>query len=276
MGLKLKQMTSICLAVLAGFLMAACTQNLFNDVASKDSDDAILFNAEVAVNNQDWDIAIARIVSMSSGGQTLIKAREILASAYAGKCGLIFVKYTEALGAATTGSAMVRLKTPFVGATVDPSQCRLALTQMDLIGLPSARNTNQNFFTAVVGMVLLGSGLRYYIDNTPTIGDGANDVDICTTVTNAQIDDLIIGFGYMSQNLSSVTSSAIGGGSLTAITDMNTACQSVGGSTCQITDPALITTQLRNFFRDLVNTLEHGVGSFSTGGNDMVIPGACP
>lgn len=271
-----KKIVSLIFAVFLGWILAACTQNILNDVASRDSDEAILFDAETSVNNRDWDVAISHIGRLSSGGQASAKAREILASAYGGKCGLIFVDYIEALGAATTGSAMTILKQPFIGLIVDPPQCLLALQQMDLIGVSSSRTQNQNFFTAILGMVLMGSGLRHYIDNTPVEGDGTNDVNICTVVADDEIDDIILGFGYMSQNLSAVSSSDIGGGSLTAITDMNTACQSVGGSSCSITDPAAITPQMRDFFRDLTNTTEYGVGAFSTGGNDLLITGSCP
>lgn len=272
----IKKISHVLMALIAGWLLAACTQNILGDVASRDSDEAILFDAESAVNARDWQTAIDHIGRMSTGGKTTVKALEVLASAYGGQCGLIFVDYTDALAAATTGSAMSMLKQPFVGVAVDPSKCRSALAQMDLIGTPSARNANQNFFTAILGMVLMGSGVRHYIDNAPAVGDGTNDVDICSGVTNDQVDDIIIGFGYMSQNLSAVTSSAIGGGSLSAITDVNDTCQSAGGSSCQITDPAAITPQLRDFFRDLTNTVEYGVGAVATGGDDLLIPGACP
>ncbi len=264
------------LVLITTFTFGGCAQNLFDDAASKDSDAAILFEAEAAVNDQQWDAAIGHISRLSSSAQSSVRAREILASAYGGQCGLIFVDYTDALAAATTGSAMSILRQPFVGLAVDPPKCRLALAQMDLIGSPGVRDSNQNFFTAILGMVLMGSGLRQYIDNSPAVGDGTNDVDICTGMTNDQVDDVIIGFGYMSENLSTVTSTAIGGGSLSAITAMDTACQQIGGSSCQITDPSQITAQMRDFFRDLTNTAEHGVGAFSTGGNDAAIPGACP
>lgn len=258
-------------------IFVSCSGNILSDVASKSNDEDLLYQAQQMVNNQEWDPAITLITTkMSSSGQSMTETREALASAYGGKCGLIFMNYVTALSASSSGSAMTILKTPFVGVAVDPASCRLALSTMDLIGNFSQRTLSQNFFTAILGMVLMGSATRGYIDATPTIGDGTNDVNICTGVTNSQIDDIIIGFGYMTQNISAVSASAIGSGSLNTLTGISNTCQSIGGSSCQITDSSQITTQMRDFFRDLTNTQQYGVGTFDTTGNDLLIPGACP
>lgn len=262
--------------ILLSSVIFSCSGNILSDVASKSNDEDYLYQAQQKINDEDFDGAIALITTkMSSSSQTHVTAREALASAYGGKCGLIFMNYVNALAAATTGSAMMILKTPFVGKAVDPTSCRLALTTMDQIGPATSRTLNQNFFTAILGMVLMGSALRGHIDNSPAIGDGTNDVNICTTVTNAQMDDIIIGFGYMSQNISSVSASVVGSGSLATLTGVTSTCQAAGIN-CQITDPAIITAQIRNFFRDLTNTQQYGIGSFNTTGNDLLIPGACP
>lgn len=263
--------------ILFSFVLFSCSGNILSDVASKSNDEDYLYQAQQKINDLDFDGAVTMITTkMSSSGQASIASREALASAYGGKCGLIFMNYVTALAAATAGSAMVILKTPFVGKIVDPSSCRLALTTMDKIGTFSTRTLNQNFFTAILGMVLMGSALRAYVDATPAnVGDGTNDVNICTGVTNAQMDDIIIGFGYMSQNISAVSASAIGSGSLGALTGATSTCQAAGIN-CQITDPALITVPIRDFFRDLTNTQQYGIGTFNTGGNDLLISGSCP
>ena len=257
--------------------LISCSGNILHDVASKSNDADLLYQAQQLVNAESFDAAITLITTkMSTSGQAVVAAREALASAYGGKCGLIFLNYVTALSAATTGSAMMILKTPFVGVAVTPSACRSALATMDLIGPNSRRTLNQNFFTAILGMVLMGSATRGYIDATPAVGDGINDVNICTGVTDPQMNDIIIGFGYMTQNISAVSSASIGSSSMAALTGISTACQAVGGASCVITDPAQITTPIRDFFRDLTNTLQYGVGSYSTGGNDLLIPGSCP
>lgn len=257
--------------------LISCSGNILSDVASKSNDSDFLFQAQQLVNAESFDAAITLITTkMSAAGQAEVAARETLASAYGGQCGLIFMNYVNALSTATSTSAMTILKTPFVGTAVNPTACRSALTTMDAIGTFSQRTTNQNFFTAILGMVLMGSAARGYVDTIPPVGDGTNDVNICTGVTNTQLDDIIIGFGYMSQNFSAVSSSSIGSGSMTALTEITTACQAVGGASCIITDPAQITTQVRDFFRDLTNSKEYGVGTFVTGGNPALIPGSCP
>jgi hypothetical protein len=262
--------------MLLSFYIFSCTGNILSDVASKSNDEDYLYQAQQKINEEDFDGAIDLITTkMSTSSQASVAARETLASAYGGKCGLIFMDYVTALSAATTGSAMVILKTPFVGKAVDPTSCRSALITMDQIGPFANRTVNQNFFTAILGMVLMGSSLRGHIDNSPAEGDGVNDVNICSGITDAQIDDIIIGFGYMSQNISAVSSSAIGSGSLATLTGATSTCQAAGID-CEVTDPSLITGPARDFFRDLTNTQEYGVGSFSTGGDDLLISGSCP
>ncbi len=258
-------------------LFTSCSGNLFNELSSKTGDEDYIFLAQEYLDNEQYDLAIDVITNkLSTDGQTKVQAREILASSYGGKCGLNFVDYTQKLAAQATGSSFYILMSPFIGVAVQPQFCRTALDTMELIGTTATRTANQNAFTAVVGMVLIGTALRGYADLAPALGDGTADVDLCAGVTDAQIDDVVIGFGYMSKNFSAVSSSLIGGSSSTALNGVIASCSAAAGASCQITDPALITSPIRDTVRDLVKTVEYGIGTYATGGNDLLIPGACP
>jgi hypothetical protein len=264
--------------LLFSVLSLSCSQNFLNEASSRDYDQEYYTDAMNALNDQKFDDAIAIIgTNISPSGQAAPKVRELLAAAYAGKCGLNFINYTNALASQTSGSAMANVMNPFVNLEADPTSCRLALQTMELIGPTEARTNNQNIFASVTGMVLMGAALRVYADIAPQLGDGHADINLCTGFTDDQIDDIILGFGFFSKNFAAVTSSTVGSYSFSALGDVVTSCSNAAGAgACNITNPADITQPVRATFRGLVNTQEYGIGTFNTGGNPMMIPNSCP
>lgn len=254
-----------------------CNGNLYNEMSNKDADDALIFDAKTAVNGQSYDEAIDIITNrVSANGQIKTQAREILASAYAGKCGLNFINYVDALANATSGTAFQLAAAPFIGVTVDASYCLMSLHTMDLLGTYATRTVDQNAFSAVVGMVLMGTSTRTTTDNIPTLGDGIQDApNISCSATDAEIDQIVLGYGYMATNFAALSTAQIGGSSTSAFNDSIAICQSVAGSSCTITDAAQITPFIRDTMRDLLNTSQYGVGT-ADGSNPLLIPAACP
>lgn len=254
-----------------------CDGNLYKEMANKDADDALIFDAKTAVNAQNYDDAINIItLQVSTNGQTKAEARETLASAYAGKCGLNFVNYVDALANATSGSAFQLAASPFVGVTVNSNYCLLSLHTLDLIGSYATRTVDQNAFAAVVGMVLMGTSTRSATDNVPSLGDGIQDSpNISCSTTDAQIDQIVLGYGYMATNFAALTSTQLGSSSSAAFSNSIAVCQSVAGSACTITDQTQITQNIRDTMRDLLNTSQYGVGT-ANGSNPILIPAACP
>lgn len=253
--------------------LVGCSANFLNELADKNSDDAIIYDAQKAVNEQSYDIAIDLLtVKLSAAGQAKVPARETLASAYAGKCGLNFISFVDGLANANSGSAFILVSSPFVGLPVQPNFCLQSLQTLDLIGPTESRTTDQNAFASVVGMVLMGTSTRLYTDNNPTDGDGTQDVvGISCTLADSQIDNIILGYGYMAKNFSALSTDQIGSSSSDTISDSIDACNVVAGSSCEITDPAAITNNLRDAMKDLLNTTEYGVGI----ANPVLIPDAC-
>ena len=142
---------------------------------------------------------------------------------------------------------------------------------------PSAnRTTNQNAFASVVGMSLMGSEIRSDTDINGSNGDGIQDApNISCGLSNAKVDLIILGFGFMAQNFSALSSAQIGSSSQTSLNDIITKCGSISGATCVVTNQANITNPLRDTIRDLLNTSTYGIGTF-TPANDLAIPTACP
>lgn len=259
------------------FLLPGCTGNFMRELADKNSDEALLYDAKTALNNQDYDEAINILtIRLSASGQQNNEARAVLAGAYAGKCGLNFLEFVDGLAAATSGSAFTMISSPFVGEVVDSPYCLLSLQTLDLIGPTESRTNDQNAFASIVGMVLMGSATRLYTDDNPVNGDGVQDaVDISCSLTDAQMDNIILGYGYMAKNFDALSTDQIGTGAGSAISDSIDTCTSIAGSSCEVTDAADITVPMRDTMRDLMNTVEYGVGT-ADGSNPILIPAACP
>ena len=129
---------------ITAFVIFGCTGNLLRDLADKNSDDALLFDAKTAVNAQDYDTAIDILTNqLSSSAKLKVEARETLSGAYAGKCGLNFLDFVQGLADATSGSAFVLASSPFVGKAVDSAYCLLSLQTLDLIGPTASRTIDQ-------------------------------------------------------------------------------------------------------------------------------------
>lgn len=260
------------------FLSSSCSENLLSGSSDVDPDDDYYSKAMDSLNQQDYDSAIAIITTkVSANGQTTVRSRDLLSSAYAGKCGLNFLDYTDKLSQLSTGSAFSMMMSPFVQAAIaDPTYCRQALATLELIGPTESRTANQNVFASITGMVLIGTALRTSADLSPALGDGTTDVNLCTGLTDAQVDDIIIGFGYFNKNFSAVGDGVIGSGSSASFGQISAACTAVPGAVCNIISQSDITPALRDFYRDVINTQDYGLGNFSTGGDPMQIPNSCP
>lgn len=265
------------LGIIFLILAVGCSKNILNELADKNTDDALLFDARTYVNAQNYQAAIDIIMlQMSAGARAKTDAREVLASAYAGKCGLNFIDYTDRLAKASSGSAFVLVSSPFVGVAVNPPSCLQSLQTLDLIGTTATRNNRQNSFAAVVGMVLMGSAARFYTDNNPVNGDGIADApNISCAITDPQIDNVILGYAYMSQNFAALSAATIGGSSSTTISGSIAVCSQFAGAACTNTDPAQISPAMRDTMRDLMNTSDYGFGTYHPA-NPALIPAACP
>lgn len=266
----------------SGLFMTSCGPNALSGLGSESSDEYYLEEALKANNAQSYDQAINILLNkLSSGGKSTIKAKELLAGAYAGKCGFNFINYTTALSAVSgTTTAFGTAMKPFVGVQTTPSYCLSALQTMDTLGTPGQRTANQNAFTSITGLVMMGASLRTYADASPVNGDGvmdgANFICSAANVSNDKMDDIIVGFGYFSTNFAYVSASLLGSSSFSSLNDIVTMCNSVSGVTCSVTNKANVSSATRDTIRDFINTTEYGIGSYVSGGTVSGVVNACP
>lgn len=236
------------LTILSFLISTSCQQNLLDGFGSSSDEEVKYTAAKEALNNQQYDVAIDIITNqMSPEMQNKSKVKEVLASSYGGKCGWNLLDYTEALSQSTTGSALAIMMTPFIGKTVSIPDCIRSLEAIESIGPAQTRSLNQNLFGSIAGMVLIGAAARSHADQAPSLGNGIADVDICDDLTNDQLDDIILGFGFFSQNFSVVADELIGSYSDTTMGDIIDICNDFSIN-CEVTRKSQIDNTARLFF----------------------------
>ncbi|WP_409478006.1 hypothetical protein [Pseudobdellovibrio sp. HCB154] len=272
------KITFLYLTIFALFINS-CGPNVLSGLGSQTSDEYYLEEATKANNSQNYDYALDVLLNkLSAGAQARASTKELLASAYAGKCGFNFVEYVTAL-AESTGSPFNVVMQPFVQVAAAPEYCLLALQTIDTIGTPSQRTTNQNTFSAITGLVLMGISLRAYADKdgTDNNGDGLMDVDnmVCQAgqVSDDQMNDIIVGYGYFVTNFAYI--GAMLGNATSGLDDSISMCTSIPTADCDVTDKNSVNSDTRDIMRRLLNTTNYGIGD-EQGDDAMEIAAACP
>jgi hypothetical protein len=253
----------------------SCTgANLYKDLASnKTTDDALYEDAQKLLDGGDYSGAITKLLATSTSFQAETRVKETLAGAYAARCGMVFLTFTNKL---TSGGSLSFYQMAMSGFTgIDTSNFADCVTARDIIkgiGTVTQRSSSENLFLAVLGMAMMGNRLRANADKdgTGNLGDGTTDASYNCGPTQMPIADaaaVLEAFALVLENVSAVTAIASGVGA--SLSNISTQC----GSTCTTvtysgaspaeSDQAIITS------RTLINMQGIGLGSCS--GN----PAAC-
>lgn len=275
-------MKNVLYLTIFSFFINSCGPNALSGLSSQTSDEYYMEEATKANNNQNYDYALDVLLNkLSATGRASVTAIELLASAYAGKCGFNFVNYVTALSASSSTAVFKTMMTPFVQVVTAPEYCLLSLQTMDTLGAPGVRTANQNTFSAITGLVLMGASTRAYADKNGIGNNGDGNMDsnnmICNSglVTDDQMNDIIVGYGYFVTNLAYVSASLLGSSSFDSLSDTVDACNSVPGADCDVTDKASVSAQTRTVIRNLLNTTNYGIGD-EQGDDAAEIAAACP
>jgi hypothetical protein len=246
-----KKMLCRILALLVAVPFLGCS-NVFKGMANKTSDEALFDDVQTLMDKQEWDEAITKLEAMSADFKSRPDVIESWAGIYAGKCGLNFIDYFQALGNANLGGTTIfgYFMAAWSGETTNASYCTLAQAKMEEISdVPSGRTSGQNLFMAVLGMVKIGVYLK---ENFEADGVAASVCTSNTTLDNA-VKEVVTGMGLITTNISYLTA-VLSNSSLTGSLDtLNTVCNSFPGA-CGKTDPADVTAGDLGTFRDLLKT----------------------
>ena len=278
---KLASVSKKIVPVMVSLSFVSCGGNFLKNVSVKVTAETLLEDAKLALDDSDYTTAITKLETMRvdyNASYLTCKTedgvrqcpREILAGAYAGRCGMNFFTFISSLSSLGSGALFGSLMNAFTSIDVIPDDCWQA--QSVIQSIPAADLTSdEKFFLAILGLAKIGTYLRSKAD---TDKNGTVDAaySSCTNassngITDAELKQVITGLGLFITYSSSVSSSV----SLSSLTVISAVC----GPGCTKTDPSdssLDTTTL-DTFRDILRTSEYGVDAGCAAAS---LPTCCP
>lgn len=266
--------------ILAFLVLAGCARgtNFFKEMSDKTSDSAIYYDANKALETGAWTTAITAVGMLSTTWQAKRDVQVLLASAYAGRCGLDVLTMASNLASPAGGSSLFQvLFTAMNGATASSlADCVTAEQKLKTIwgsASPSASNpVKENVLMAFIALAKIGAVLNADGDvapkdntldwtrlaastNHPCDNGGGGD----TALPAADASQIVTGFALMIQGFTAAGST--GSGSLAtfmALCTSNAALLASG--ICTATDVASVTGAHRLAIRALLEETTDGIG----------------
>lgn len=267
------------LLIASTLLVQACTKNVLDSIADKNSDRALFEDARKAVDSADYATAISKITEMSEGGRDDIDVKRLLASAYAGNCGFEFIPFFQDIQDAdlTNANFFAVSMAAFVGKAVNPTDCALSLnTFADAYPVLADRPSDISLMMTLLGLAKMGTFIRYKadIDGSDTTGDGTVDASFnaCTDFTNDDVAEITSGLGTFLINF--VSSAASFGGSATDISAFQTACDTLTSGACSKTEASDVSNSDITAMRTILRSNALGIGGCNEP-NAAAIPLCC-
>jgi hypothetical protein len=245
----------------------SCAGNFYKATAQKETSPALVEAARNALDLLDYDTAITSLLLLQTKDLTSYMTcktdlgirncpRELLAGAYAGRCGFTLLPFSASISS-STGAVFKFLMNSFTSVNVVPADCYKAQQVMETF-TAAELTADQKLFLALLGMAKMGTYLRSSAD---TDKDGVTDAtfDSCSTskISDADVKQVITGMGLFITYSASLSST---GSATSSLTTISTLCTGLGIN-CSITDPnsSSITTSIVDTFRDLIKSTDYGV-----------------
>lgn len=249
------------------FLNLSCAGNFYQAAAQKTTSKALIESARNSLDALDYSAAVTSLLQLqTSDNATYLTCktedgvrtcpRELLAGAYAGRCGFTLLPFITSVSS-STGAVFKFLMNSFTSISVIPADCYSAQVVMETFSA-SEQTSDQKIFLALLGMAKIGTYLRSIADTDQDgVADAAYDSCNSTKLSDTNLNQIITGMGLFI-NYSAALSST--GGAGTSFTSISNTCTLLGIS-CNITDPnsASITASVRDAFRDLIKSTDMGV-----------------
>jgi hypothetical protein len=236
---------NIFLLVLSGLINSCGNTNVFQSMASKTSDEALLEDVNKLLNEKSWTLALSKLSGLSAETRSQYEVIKIEASIYAGKCGLDMLQFITSFGA---GAIFKNFMSGFQAVVPFPADCQTAQTLIEnqfgqtasdrINNLGVARGSDVNVFMAVLGTAKIGAQLGAKADLSPK--DGTMDAGFtgCSSgsITDSEIAQVGTGFALLLANFTAI-SAQFDPSSAAAISSLNTLCATLSPNPCLITDP---------------------------------------
>ncbi|WP_413577279.1 hypothetical protein ACLVWU_03250 [Bdellovibrio sp. HCB290] len=162
-------------------MTASCSsENVLADFANKDSDEALYIDAKKALDEMEWATTVDIINNqLSSTYQSRRDVKLVLASAYAGSCGLLFANLIQGMTNNASSQMFRYFMGIWAGQTVNPDDCELAIGVLQGIGTAAQRSTKENLFLALLGVARMGTNMAANLDSGDQNGSIDADATVC-------------------------------------------------------------------------------------------------
>jgi hypothetical protein len=246
--------------------------NAFYGTSSKTTDAAVYEDAIKALNNLEYDRAIAYFESLGPEYLSKTEVRMNRAGALAGKCGFNFINYFTQLSTPITGSTFLGLmnqwRTTSTNANAANSDLRQYCVEAENIvkaitPTVTLRDPSQSLFLFLLGLAKMGIYLKETADPTGT-GTGQWSVTLptdgacsSTNISKAAVREIVAGLGMAFLNLTNIASVVSGANIDTAA--LTTACSVIVPSPCGIENASDVTDDMVKATRTLLNFSATGV-----------------
>ena len=253
---------SLALGVMA---LAGC-QNIFQDISTRNTNDAYLEDARAAMNDRDYTRALTKLLATTETYQARREVILAIASAYAGRCGLDVLALTQAIVNAPTQRLFPLLLGAFKGATTGQiADCGQAQTWVrklapgDNFALLTA---DESLFLAVASIARVGAILSTFADlDLNGVVDPSFDACNTTKLPDAPKRDVGVALNLTLAGLKASGNTQLAGS--TGGVASTCAALPAGQNFCGVYDPA-------GFTAPMVQLLGGVIGS-----QDLVGLGSC-
>lgn len=218
-----RRQMSVSVKVLAVLVWAlpSCSVNILETFADPTTNEALLYDAKMLINEGDYSTALTKFAGMSSDFLALRDVRVLHASAYAGVCGLDFLNMLDGLSNMGTDKVFFFLMKAFTGGTTAKRDaCISAEGELQAIAkYATSRTADENLLMAMIGLTKIGVilSMNADLDNNDVVdpafdpcASGAGGI----SATDAQ--HVATGLNIVLDSLQNIGSSTVGSSALTS------------------------------------------------------------
>ncbi|MBO9667534.1 MAG: hypothetical protein J7501_12065 [Bdellovibrio sp.] len=270
----MKKLKTLLITFMCLLLTTSCDKpNVLSEFASgQDTDDALLIDAQKAMDTLKWDDAInIYTVKLSAAGQARRDVKNKLASAYAGKCGVLFFDLIQGLKNSPSPQMFRLFMGIFAGKTLTTAACDQAIATVQGLGTVGQRTESENLYLTILGLARIGTTLSSKLDRNTSDGQLDGVATVCNNaasgaetdgwaadwkaydsnifpsapagktafLTDAEVEKVIVGLGLIFENVAALTNS-LGGGNST-LTGIDAAKQQCADAMSELTGVATCT-----------------------------------
>lgn len=250
-------------------ILSGSCENIYEEIGTNDSEEAILYEARMYLADGQWTLAIAEFEKLSAATLATEEVAVEYASAFSGRCGLDFLDLADAIQNIGTTRLFDLLLDTFPSSAVSNfNDCKEAEDILKTVddGTGTLSTERGKYLMAFNSLAKIGVILNYYADTNenlavdagwdPCDGNGATDFPV------ADVNEIGTGLTLFMANIDGLA------GVSNVLADLETACAGLGAANfCSIIDVTGFNATHRQGIRGVIRETSDGLGLGINGGD---------